>query len=309
MPENIHYHESEIIDKNSLVMQLTSDGTSLEDRISITKKLFSEQRKQETLASADKDAKGKPVRYFRLLSCKELESILDVSKSKNLENPVTYNLFNENSETILHELESLLKREKVYETFKDDFGELNNNPTLQNYRYFIQHKLPRNILFKLHKGTAGGLFSGITGLKSISVGAPYQPPVDPCIQSTEFKGGLPVIELSIPSNKIFVDNGTLNDESEKEVDTLEIEPEWIIDIYNGINDFSERFVKKPDSSLYPEYKSIKDKIYTDSLDNGDIWKILSKWKDTESIANFIPTSKIDELDINNPIRNKPLLEV
>lgn len=299
----------ENFNRDFLISRLTAADTTLEERISLTRKLFPEERKREILTAADKDNKGRPVRYFRYASYEELHAILHHPQNAVLENPHATESFQKNSKQIKNILRKFLEEEGLYEQFKKDFIELSDNFSLENYQNFVQHKIPRIKFFKLHIGPSGE-FPGLTGLISVSVGAPYQPPFDPTGSSTSSKEGCPVVEFSIPTNHVIFHPlfKTLNIEMEKEANTLDLRPEWITDIYNGTEDFAERFIKDPQSVLYPQYEAKKSELVMDCVSERIIWNILQNWKHDESITDLTPVNKIAELDENNQELKKPLLE-
>lgn len=115
--------------------------------------------------------------------------------------------------------------------------------------------------------------------------------------------------MSIPSDQVYVHPlfKTMNLEMEKEVNVVDIKPEWIVDVYNGTQDFAERFIKDESSVSYPVYqeKKVKDQFLRDYLGNNAIWDILQDWKQEESIADLIPTDKLSDIDEANPELQKP----
>ncbi len=294
-------------DRNILIARLTAKDTSIEERITLTKELFPEERKREILANADVDSKGRPVRYFRDMVIEELEAILNHKESSPLENPLAGEQFLKKSIEIKRDLKYFLNKEGIYDQFKDDFEKLASDFTLDNYKKFVQRKLPRIKLFKLHIGSeGGGGYIDITGLKSLSVGSPSQPP-----SRSDNKKESPVIEFSIPSDEVYVHPlfKTMNIEMEKEVNTLDLKPEWIVDVYNGTQDFAERFIKDPKSVLYSEYQKKEEArhVIIGYISENAIWDILQSWKHTESIADLIPVKKLEDIDENNPNLQIPLV--
>jgi len=123
------------------------------------------------------------------------------------------------------------------------------------------------------------------------------------------------VEFSIPSDQIYVHPlfKTMNLEMEKEINSLRLKPEWIVDIYNGTRDFADRFIKDPQSVLYDEYRYQKKQGHIlefddhDYISETDIWNILQEWKQKESIADLIPKNKLNDIDENNPDLEEPLL--
>lgn len=293
-------------------VSLTHSDTPLEERINLTRELFPSNRKEELLAETNTDKRERPVRYFRLVTYKELETILASLDVNSIDNPYLQESFQKQSDEILKSLRYFLEDEELYDEFEEDYKKLEADFTLDNYRNFVQRKLPRIKLFKLHiSSKGGGRFSGITGLVSLSVGAPYQPPSDPSKERVSNQEGLPVIEMIIPADQVYVHPlfKTMNLEMEKEVNVTNIKPEWIVDIYNGTQDFAERFVKDPKSVLYPGYveKTKNDRHLIDYISTDKIWDILQEWKNNESIAELIPKVKERDIDENNPDLQKPLL--
>jgi len=291
--------------------RLTNPNTSLEERILLTRQLFPEQRKAELIKQADMDSKDRPVRYFRLVTYEELKMILASMDSNSTSSQYLQESFNRQSDEIKKALRYFLESEGIYEEYRQDFEGLESDFTLENYRNFVQGRLPRIILFKLHiSSSGGGRFSGLTGLTSLSVGAPYQPPYDPSKERVRNQEGLPVIEMVIPSGQIHVHPlfKSMNIEMEKEVDVTDIKPEWIVDIYHGAEDFADRFIKDPSSVLDQVYKEkiADDKFLSEYISRNNIWDILQEWKRRESIAELIPREKLSDIDESNPELLKPL---
>lgn len=297
---------------NTVLDKLTNPATPLEERIATTRQLFPEKRKNEFLERADTDSRERPVRYFRLVTYEELRMILNSIDINSTSNSYFQESFEKQSDEIKKALKYFLEREGIYETFEKEFAELVGNFTLENYRNFVQHKLPKIMLYKLHiSSSGGGRFSGLTGLTSLSVDAPYQPPYDPSKERARNQEGLPVIEMVIPADQIHVHPlfKTMNLEMEKEVDVTDIKPEWIVDVYNGTQDFAERFVKNPNSVLYPLYEEKKEAkaFYGDYVSTNTMWDILQDWKIKESIADLIPKVKEQDIDEDNPDLQQPFL--
>ena len=309
MPET-RKQETEISDRSLLISKLVDPNTPLEERIVVSRELFPEERKREILAEADKDIKGRPVRYFRWMSYEELGAILISSEANPIKNPEAEKDFLRKGKEMQYFLKKSLEEKGIYKEFETDFEKLCADFTLDNYRNFIQKRLPRATLLRMHRGSVGGYGSDVTGLKSLSVGAPFVLPVDP------FKGraGTPVVEFSIPTERIFVSPSSDKlplQESEKEVNALELKPEWIVDVYNGTQDLSERFIKDPTSVLYPEYQKEKEKdslinIY-DYVGEESMWDILNRWKHSEPTSDLVPTQKLSDLEGTNPDLKKPLV--
>lgn len=293
-----------------LINRLAENDTPLEERISLTRTLFPDEHKREVLANADVDSKGRPVRYFRWMSYEELKAILNSNESNPIANPEAGKEFLRKAREIQFYLKNFLEDEGIYKKYKIDFEELCSDFTLDNYRKFVQKRLPRASLLRIHRAMSGAYSSDATGLKSLSVGAPFMLPVNPF----EGRPGSPVVEFSIPTERVFVSptsNKSQLQDAEKEVNTLELKPEWIVDVYNGTQDLAERFFKDPTSVLYPEYQKEKEndalvKIYG-YLGEGGMWDILNRWKYSESMINLIPTQKGADLNGANPDLQRPLI--
>lgn len=286
---------------------LTAKETSLEDRIKIVKELFPVERKEAMLRSASRDVKGRAVRYFRVTTYEDIEHLLTTGETTASENPINNEMFEKKKTHIKSSLRHFLEEQKLMEGFAKDFQELSEDFTLKNYQQFIQTKLPRLELFRLQISVyGGGMFGGITGLTSCSVGGPLLTPKEPVFQK-EYKG-MPVIEMIIPDEEVLVHPlfKTLNIEMEKEVNTKRLKAEWITDIYLSEADFTERFILDKRVPLAPFYGR---KTYARTglpRYSESAFDTLQDWKASESIADLIPVSKLKDIDENNPILQKPL---
>lgn len=309
MPE-VGREKTDPSDRGVLISRLVDKSTPLEERIAISQELFPEARKREILASADKDSKGRLVRYFRWMSYEELGAILNSSESGQVTNPEAEKEFLRKAKEVQYFLKEFLEDRGIYKEFKADFDKLCSDFTLNNYRNFIQRRLPRVALLRAHRNISGAYASDATGLKSLSVGAPFMLPVDPF----KDRAGSPVVEFSIPAERVFVSPSSDKlplQESEKEVNTLELKPEWVVDVYNGTQDLAERFIKDPTSVLYSEYQREKEtdeliEIY-DYIGEGSMWEILNRWKQSEPTSDLIPVQNMADLDGTNPDLQKPLV--
>lgn len=300
-------------ERKRLLDKLTDAKTAFEERLDLVKRLFPEKRKQEMLDQADKDRKGRPVRYFRYLSYPELKAILETRDVNGLDNLYARETFVSFAREIKEGLKLFLETEEIFDQYHEDFERLVADFTLENYRSFVQTKLPMGTLLRLHVSVMGGgnNFSGATGLSSLSVGAPFMPPVDPSTERRQDQEGLPVIEMVIPSDDIIINPrvGHLR-EMEKEVNATTIKPEWIVDIYCGTSDFAKRFVRDPNTVLFPGFKEreARGEIWMDWISDGNVWDILQEWKGREDIIDLIPANKVEELNPENPRLQKPLKE-
>lgn len=300
--------------------RLTNPLTPLEERLAITRQLFPEGRKREMIERADTDSKGRHVRYFRLVTYEELRTILAGKDVNGIDNPHILESFTTQAEQIKQYLLIFLKRQGIFEEYESEYNELAADFTFENYRNFVQGTLPRKHLFRLHIGIegGGGSFTGATGLSSLSVGAPFQPPYFPESGASN-QVGQTVIEMSIPSDEVFLHPfGENLKEMEKEVNTRTIKREQVTDIYNGMDDLAVRFVKDPGTVLYPGYeeKVASGEIFTEHVTDDTtaeyiggrvVWDILQAWKSKESITDVIPASKVQEMNPENPEFQKPLL--
>ncbi len=298
----------EQFDRGALIERLTSRNSSLEQRISVARMLFPEKRKREKIVNSDIDSKGRPVRYFRRTTYGELQGVLmNIDGSAKSKHSDAEQEFITKKAHIQNSLKRFLEGDGMYEKYESEFVELCSDFTLEHYLHFVQTTLPRIKLFKLHiSEKGGGSYRGITGLYSLSVGAPHQPPSNPSFD----REGLPVVELSIPSDEVYVSPlfKTMNIEMEKEVNTTKIESKWIVDVYNSTEDFAERFVRDPQSVLYSEYQAgLKSGDFSEEyLSDTAVWDILQNWTQKNLIADFIPAKKLPDIDENNPILQSPL---
>lgn len=286
---------------------ITSVTTPLEDKIRIARELFPSARKKELLKSASLDSKGRQVRYFRWMSQEELKELLLPSIS-NPHHLVVAEMFSKKKEEIKRALLSFLKENELEDKLSSDVRELEENFTLENYRRFIYTKLPLLELFRLQiSASGGGMYDGLTGLISCSVGAPFLPPSKPS-QGNEFKD-IPIVEMVIPDKDIHVHPlfKTLNIEMEKEVVATQLRKEWITDIYLIEEDMAERLLKDPRSPAHPFFEAKTEKHGFFELTPSP-FDTLQEWKISESIAECIPVSKLADIDESNPILQKPLFE-
>ena len=61
---------------NELVPELTDPKTPLKKRMLLAQVLFPASKKEKILATASKDAHGRPVRYFRRMTLEQLRALL-----------------------------------------------------------------------------------------------------------------------------------------------------------------------------------------------------------------------------------------
>lgn len=299
--------ESVASEKKEEVSLLTSKETSLEDRIKIVKELFPTERKEAILRSASRDAKGRAVRYFRVTTYEDVERLLAEGETTASGNPSNDKIFEKKKQDIKSSLRHFLEEQGLIEKFAKDFQKLSEDFTLKNYRQFIQTELPRLELFRLQISMhGGGMYGGITGLTSCSVGGPLLTPKEPVPQ----KGyeGMPVIEMVIPDEEVLIHPlfKTLNIEMEKEINTKRLKAEWITDIYLSEEDFTKRFIldkRVPLAPFYGRKTYARDGLprYAESA-----FDTLQDWKASESIADLIPVSKFKDIDENNLALQEPL---
>ncbi|MDP2668331.1 MAG: hypothetical protein Q8P07_00635 [bacterium] len=286
----------------------TAKETPLEEKIKIVRELFPAEHKETMLASASRDTRGRTVRYFRVTTYKDIERLLTLGETTASENSSNDEIFEKKKIQIKSSLARFLEELKLKEKFAKDFQELSENFTLKNYQQFIQTKLSRLDLFRLQISMhGGGMYGGITGLTSCSVGGPLLTPKEPIPR--EGYEGLPVIEMVIPDEEVLVHPlfKTLNIEMEKEVNTKRLKVEWITDIYLSEKDFIERFVADERVPLHSFHD--RSTYMTDGLPrmSWSAFDTLQDWKRSESIADLIPVSKLKDIDENNPILQKPLV--
>jgi hypothetical protein len=295
-------------EKRIFLKMLLKPSTLPEEAESICRHLF--PQKEETLANADKDREGRPVRYFRLMDSNELLSILNIDEFESKRQNQEKEEFNRKAKEIEYSLKGFLRKEGLDKILETDFLELCSNFTLENYQNFVLSKLPKIKLLKLHKIGAYLDGTNATSLKSLSVGIPFQLPTT----SMDEKWNQIVVEFSIPSSEVIVypDRNLPLDDKEKEINTRSIKPEWIIDVYVNVHDISQRLFNDPKYLAYNEYQIQGDFDTTykfgDYIGESGLTKLLFKLKDDMPIENLIPVQKISDLDGTNPELQKPLLK-
>jgi hypothetical protein len=307
------YLASRELNRAALITRLTAADTPIEERIEITEQLFQPRRKEEMLSEAEKDRHNRSVRFFRLMTYQELNALLNSSEVSPFVNPAAAEIFAHEPDKIRQRLKHFLQEKGIFDNLKADFAQLCSNFTIENCQTFLQTKISRNNLYEFHIN--GQVHSPIlTGLNSMSVGAPYQTPYDSAEGQGIYAAGVPVVEFCVPSNDVTVFPNRLNvglREMEKEVCTSKLKPEWITTVYNGMADFDRRFVRDPQTVLYPEYVAAKNAgvLIMDYLSESRIMDMLQHWKEEESLADLIPRSKLSDLDDNNPDLKKPLITI
>jgi hypothetical protein len=297
------------IEKYLLALKLADPLTSTEERISITRQLFPDEHKKEMLSRADKDKKGRPVRYFRLMSYDEFSSLFRPDNPNVFGGSNAKNEFDRRAREIKSSLRTFLENEGLYKELQGDYQKLCSDFTIEKFGDFVQKKLPLGKLLKLHQIGAYIDATGVTGLKSLSVGAPWNLPVD----SNRKDPGFPVVEFSIPSEDVLVSPLSNNlglQHREKEVNTKTLKQDWITDIYTGVQDIAERFFKDPSSVTYAEFQEqskIDSLIRTMGyLGEQSIFELLGRWKESEPISDLIPEQRMSYLDGTSPDLLKPL---
>lgn len=297
-----------------LISKLTNTETPVKEKLTIVKELFPEDRKREKLALASVDSKGRKVRYFRRLTYAELGGILEGGEMSSLNNPEVKSLFEKQKIYIKSELIRFLEEQNLLDGLKLELDKLFEDFTLENYVNFIQTKIPSLEFYRLQiSASGGGYFKGITGISSLSVGAPFGPPLDASIDRSEHKEGVPVIEMIIPAEEVHIHPlfKTMNLEMEKEVEVLKINSDWITDVYLSERDLIERFAEDPNTVLFPFWgKEISHDGWPRRYETRhSIFDTIQEWKRSESIAELVPIEKLTDIDENNPKFKKPLVEI
>gem|GEM_PF-3025544 len=303
--------EASATKETNRVTVLIDPETLLEDRVKIVRELFPANRKEAMLAHASKDSKGRSVRYFRYMDYQELQALLTQGEITAADHPHAEKVFKEKRKEIQWALGHFLKKQGLLEKFENDFKTLTENFTIENYRKFVQTKLPRVELFRLHISYPGAdIFGGLTGLTSCSMGAPFMPPVEPTPKRPN-PVGMAVIEMVIPDEEVYLDpyfkEWALR-EMEKEVMTRRLQKDWITTVYISERQFRDEFVRDPRSPLFPYFEPKIERFTDDWIVGPQPCDVLQEWKSAESIAEFIPIAKLPEIDENNPILQKPLVE-
>lgn len=254
------------------------------------------------------DAFGRPVRYFRQMRYEELDALLKNGEVRGDSKPGAKEEFERQKENLRQILTEKFNRlsPQISQQLASDFQSLMDNFTYNNYLTFLHTRLPRLALFELHATDTNAL----EGLVSLSVGAPILPPTNPRPNDPRYSAGIPIIEFVIPPDEVIIHPLTTNSplrEKEKEANTTTLKSDWITDIYQGENDFMARFVTAPDSPLFKYWgKEVTSEGF--SRHAYDAFDTLSDWKVSESLEDYIPADKIDELDPNNPALRAPLNE-
>ena len=298
-------HEQEPIAQ--LSRRLTAPDTSLQDRIRVAGKLFPEKRKRSLLASTEQDRHGRPATCFRVTNYPELAQLLEKQTITALSRPDLESSFLRDEQSIRHNLQRAIAQlsPQQAQALDREYNYLKDHFQLKNYALFVLQTLPRRVALELH--SRDGMSGNIQGLISLSIGAPFLPPLNP----SDLRGdptGVPVVELCVPPEQMIIQplDGGLR-EMEKEVDVLQIKAEWILDLYQGEEDFENRFIQDPRSVLHHFWGQGKTHDGYERM-QWSAYDTLQDWKLTESVADLIPVSKIPELDINNPIYQRPIVE-
>ncbi|MEA2098109.1 MAG: hypothetical protein U9P70_03490 [Patescibacteria group bacterium] len=293
------YLESE----TSQIAKLVSSETSLEDRLEAVREIFPAERKEQIRLSADCDKHNRPVSYFRSMSYEELGNLLYRKEIAPSDRPDIEERFQKNIQSIQNVIKETIDRlpDDIQKKISSEVQFLFDNFTLENFTSFVQTKLPKGDFIGLHISKAE-IWGNVMGLMSISVGAPALPPLDP-------PNGMPVVEMVIPAEDIVV--YPLSDrysflEMSKEAGVKKMQADWIVDVYQGEEDFVERFVNNPDYPL----KNFYGRIETDegTKNNYSAYLALQDWKIAESISDFIPKSKLSEIDEKTANLDKPLIK-
>src|SRR3989338_3151830 len=87
-----------------LIDQLQLLDLTIEQRIKIVRALFPQERKLEMINNTEKDSHGRPVRYFRWMSFKDLCELLGKGQSTGLDNPDVVRVFSDKKDEIKRSL-------------------------------------------------------------------------------------------------------------------------------------------------------------------------------------------------------------
>ena len=292
------------------IEKLTDAGSSLSDRLRLARELFPQERKERMLQEAEKDAKGRPAAYFHIVSYDELRLILQKRELSALDQPALGTKFDIDilADSLRDQISQLDK--PLRENIEQDFERLLANFTLETYMRFVLRRMPRKAAFELH--AKSGYYGNVQGLLSLSIGGPMLPPNIPNPSpNAEYPGGIPVIEMIVPARELIIsplDTDTPSRESEKEVDVLTIKADWIIDVYQGEEDFNERFLNDPSSAPHAFSGLTKNRHGNDRFESYNAMETLDDWKDAESIVDLIPISRLSDLDPDNPKLMLPLVD-
>lgn len=283
-------------------------GCEPEQRREFIKLALPEQQKAEKIENAEVNRLGEHVRYYRLVGPKEAEMLLLGETVTPLTSPTLKDNYDENYEHVLHQVKSLIQNldQNSKPHVEEAFEKLGQEPTLEVFSRFCLGSIPRFELFKLHVKQDTKV-NNYFGLLSLSAGIPF---LDPSGFKTTEDGrliGSAVAEFVIPNEDVYIHppSGGLR-ETEKEVNVLQLKPEWLVDIYTTPEDFAERFIANPSGPLRSSYEEL---IKTEP----NAWvpyrahNMIMDYKSSHRLEDLIPVSKITETDPSNPILIKPIL--
>jgi hypothetical protein len=269
--------------------------------------LYTPERKEALLSNADLNRLGEPVRYYRLMGPGEVIMLLHDETVTPLTSPTIKEDFAYNRDWLLESL--AYRRDKMSPEFQSKLAEimeaLGDTPTLEQFMNVSLHMIPRYDLFKFHVKQMQRL-NNYYGIMSVSAGVPF-------VEPSGFKRvndsitGSAVVEFVIPSDAVLVHppSGGLR-ETEKEVNVLEIKPEWVLDMYLTSEDFASRFVASTSGPLKQEYAALMERDPMSWIPN-HVHDMLMAYKDVHPLEDLIPLAKIQETDVSNPRLKKPIL--
>jgi hypothetical protein len=265
--------------------RLASSETPLQERKILTAETFSENHKELLRMGADRDQKGRPVTYFRLVGADELRAILVDGGVQSDHNPAVQQRYADNPQWMkrFYEQNFAANTPELVE-LQADFGH-------RQAMDFLYTKLSRKELSKFHKN---GTLDNVTGLISCSVDAPMQEPTPRDV----------AIEMVIPASEVVVipEDGL---PLEREIVLTQIKKAWVIDLYFDDEDLTKKVLQNPD---YPASAYYGKSQRHDGRRRGaySTTETLQDWSDAEPIADLLPASKVAELNRDNPINSQPL---
>ncbi len=252
--------------------------------------------------ASGKDAKGRPIKYFRLIPLESAANLLGGNSFSAEDNSnFTNTEFSENKSKIQTQTEYYFRENGITEFDQSDFE------SLKNFRNMLYLKIPRRLLFKFHN-YIGSNYRGLAGIFSLSVGTPLGLPLAPK-QAAWAPEGITVVEFAIPPEQISVcgsdkDGGWIGSENEKEIYTKNLESIWITDMYLSEKDMADRLLSDPNCPAHEYYSKLLRQGDSSVLHNS-----LVEYRQNEKLADLIPQSKIQELDPDSDISKKPFGEV
>jgi len=282
--------------KSKAVFELTKPDKSLEKRILIAKKLFPVERKERMLAAAARDSHGRPVRYFRRMTYPQLRTFMRSEDHSVTESRYLKELFAK-PEELKEKLEWFLEDQGLSETLGKAKEVLFSDFTPENYLRFFETRVPLKDLIHAQ-------YRGLGCLHSLSVGVPFDTPVDPTATPNPDSATV-LVEMVIPNDEVIVTPALRSWpalEMEKEVNTRILRASWISDVYQGEADFASRLSLDPSSPLFVLASKDDDP-------RRHAFSLLQETKKRVSIADLLPTDKLPEINEDNPKLQVPIVKL